>query len=197
MLKDDLGEDFELVQSGNITRMLAMLSSTGARNWCDDIATPDRETCGDILFRSGELALAELTKAHGKDWQKWRWGTAHATLHEHRPFTQVDMLSPYFTIRQEMDGGKYTLLRNSQDFSKDDPYAGRHGSALRTVYDFSDLEKSLYMISTGQSGNVMSSHYDDLAKFWGDVKYVPIVTKPEAYREGASGIWALKTTAPQ
>lgn len=192
MLKDDLQDDFGLVEKGSMTRMLAMMRSTGARNWCDDIITPANETCGDILFAAITETLQTLEKAHGADWRKWRWGDAHRTVHEHRPFSRVGALSRFFTIRREMDGGKYTLLRNSNDFSKDDPYAGTHGSALRAVYDLSDLEKSEFIISTGQSGNVMSPHYDDLADIWAQLDYVPMVTKPENYRRDASGRFVLK-----
>ncbi|MGB7286706.1 MAG: penicillin acylase family protein [Salaquimonas sp.] len=195
MLKDDLEDDFELVEKGNITRMLEMLRSTGARDWCNKINTPERESCGEILFEAIEMALVELGGTYGSDWTKWRWGTAHITLHEHRPFTQVGALSPYFTIRAEMDGGKYTLLRNSNDFEKDEPYAGMHGSALRTIYDFSDLEKSIFIISTGQSGNGFSSHYDDLSKKWAKLEYVPMVTNPENYRPQAAGTFILEASA--
>ena len=89
-------------------------------------------------------------------------------------------------------GGTYTLLRNSNDFSKDEPYAGVHGSALRAVYDFADLEKSQFIISTGQSGNVMSPHYDDLAEKWAKLEYVPMVTRLEDYGRSVSGRFILK-----
>lgn len=191
MLADDLGDDFELVKKGNLTRMLDMLTSTGARNWCDKINTTPVESCGELLFEAAELAIEEIEQAQGINWKEWRWGDAHKTLHEHRPFTRVGALSRYFTIRREMNGGTYTLLRNSNDFSKDEPYAGLHGSALRTVYDFSDLEKSLFIISTGQSGNVMSPHYDDLADLWAKVEYVPMHTNPENYRHDAAGEFVL------
>ncbi|MCB1423299.1 MAG: penicillin acylase family protein [Nitratireductor sp.] len=193
MLKDDLQDDFGLVEKGSLTRMLTMLRSTGARNWCNDVITPANETCGDILFASITDTLQELETAYGADWRKWRWGEAHKTLHEHRPFSRVGALSRFFTIRKEMDGGKYTLLRNSNDFSKEEPYAGVHGSALRAVYDFADLEKSQFIISTGQSGNVMSPHYDDLAEIWARLEYVPMVTRPEDYGRNVSGRFILKT----
>jgi len=192
MLKDDLEEDFELVEKGNITRMLNMLTNTGARNWCDDVKTPISESCGDILFSSLSAAIAELTEAQGSVWQNWRWSKAHETVHEHRPFSQVPMLAPYFTIKEVMSGGTYTLLRNSNNFAKDLPYAGIHGSALRAVYDFSDLEKSLFIISTGQSGNVFSPHYDDLAKKWAAVEYIPMVTKQSTYDGDAVGEFVLE-----
>ena len=194
MLKDDLGEDFELVAAGRLTRVLEMLRSTGARNWCNKVDTPRTESCGDILYESINVALDDLRGRFGENWKAWRWGEANLTRHEHRPFSQVDLLSPTFTIRQRMAGGKYTLLRNSNNFSKDEPFAGRHGSALRTVHDFADLEKSLFMISTGQSGNVMSRHYRDLAPKWGRLEYVPIPSKPETYRPKSTGVFVLKAS---
>jgi len=192
MLKDDLGDDFELVEAGRLTRVLEMLRSTGARNWCNKAETPRTESCGDILYESANMALDELREAYGENWKAWRWGDANTTLHEHRPFSQVDLLSPYFTIRQNMPGGKYTLLRNSNDFSKDEPYVGRHGSVLRTIYDFSDLEQSLYMISTGQSGNVLSAHYRDMAPKWGRLDYVKIPSNPETYRAQSVGTFVFR-----
>lgn len=191
MLGDDLGADFELVQSGNITRMLNMLTSTGARNWCDRTPTPAIETCGEILFQAMADTLAELERRYGDNWREWRWGRAHRTWHAHRPFSEVDMLAGMFTIRAEMSGGKYTLWRNSNDFSGERPYAGVHGSQLRAIYDLADLDRSRYMISTGQSGNFLSPHYRDLVDDWAEMDYLTIPTDPAAYRERAAGVFTL------
>ena len=39
-----------------------------------------------------------------------------------------------------------------------------------------DPDTSRFMITTGQSGNVMSRHYDDLAPMWGRGEYISIPT---------------------
>jgi penicillin G amidase len=62
----------------------------------------------------------------------------------------------------------------------DAPFANRHAASLRTLYDFADLEKSLYMHSTGQSGNVLSPWYSNFADRWVKVEYIAIPTKREA-----------------
>ena len=46
------------------------------------------------------------------------------------------------------------------------PYASDHAAGYRMVVDFADLESSLYIISTGQSGHFLSPHYDDLSQIW-------------------------------
>ena len=43
------------------------------------------------------------------------------------------------------------------------------------VFDLADLDQSLFMIATGQSGNLMSPHYGDLAQRWADGVAVKLV----------------------
>jgi penicillin amidase len=46
------------------------------------------------------------------------------------------------------------------------PFADRHGPGFRAVYDLSDLDNSTFQMALGQSGHVLSPHYDDLLKLW-------------------------------
>lgn len=195
MLEDDLGDDFELVDRGNLTRTLGMLRNTGARDWCDRQDTPVREDCGRILQQSLEKAIGELRGRFGSDWLSWRWGSAHKSLHEHRPFTNVGLLSGFFTIRKEIAGGRYTLLRSAMDFANKEPLAATHGSAYRAFYDLSDLDRSGFINSTGVSGNVFSSRYANFADRWAQVKFLPMSVKPAAYRQDSPGTFILTPAA--
>jgi penicillin amidase len=60
------------------------------------------------------------------------------------------------------------------------PFANRHAPSLRAVYDLADLERSRFMHSTGQSGNVMSPWYSSFAERWARVEYVTIPTRRDA-----------------
>ena len=51
---------------------------------------------------------------------------------------------------------------------------------MRAIYDLADLDRSLYMQSTGQSGNVLSPWYASFAERWAKVEYITIPTKREA-----------------
>ena len=44
----------------------------------------------------------------------------------------------------------------------------------------SDLERSLFMHSTGQSGHIASPWYSSFAVRWAGVDYILIPTKPES-----------------
>ena len=63
------------------------------------------------------------------------------------------------------------------------PFAQNHGAGYRAVYDLADPERSVFVISTGQSGNPLSSHYEDYAEPWRDGRYLPMLTD----RSGGGG----------
>jgi penicillin amidase len=54
------------------------------------------------------------------------------------------------------------------------PFESIQGAGYRGIYDLSDPDSSLFIISTGQSGNPLSEHYDDLAEMWRRGQYVPM-----------------------
>ena len=189
---DDLGPAFDRFFDTRATSMIRLLEGrTTGRDWCDDRTTPEREKCSDMLARALGLALADLEKRYGKDRSKWRWDTAHYADGEHRPFSNVPRLAPYFEIRVPSPGGSYTLNRGKTEFGDEPPFANRHGSSLRAIYDFADLDRSLFMQSTGQSGNPMSPFYRSFAKRWAEGDYIEIPTKRETIDQIAIGTWKL------
>lgn len=58
----------------------------------------------------------------------------------------------------------------------DEPFASRHASSLRAIYDFADLDASLYIHSGGQSGNWLSPHYKSFSKAWANGEYIRMTT---------------------
>ena len=74
----------------------------------------------------------------------------------------------------------------------DDPYAASHGAGYKAVYDLAEPERSVFVQTTGQSGNPFSRHYRSLATTWADGGYIPMVTNPARYRADATGVWRLR-----
>jgi penicillin amidase len=54
----------------------------------------------------------------------------------------------------------------------------RHAASLRALYDLSDLEQSMFIYQTGQSGAVHSARYRDMAQAWASGGYRPLQFKP-------------------
>jgi penicillin amidase len=50
---------------------------------------------------------------------------------------------------------------------------------MRTIYDLSDLEKSLFIYQTGQSGWVQSKLYRNMSSLWANNEYLPLQMKPK------------------
>ncbi len=175
---DELGEAFaqhwepRAVFIGNV-----LANHAGQSRWCDDIRTPETETCEALLALSLDTALGELERRYGGNPEKWRWDEAHAARHEHRPFGAKRELARWFDIRVPTAGGNYTLNRGRMKFgNEDEPFASRHASSLRAIYDFADLDASLYIHSGGQSGNWLSPHYKSFSKAWANGEYIRMTT---------------------
>ena len=189
MLEDDLGDHFSKFENANVTMLIEMLQRQGKRNRCDDVRTSEETGCGELVSDALNAAINELTAEFGEDWQAWEYGNAHTAYSEHRPFAQVAPLAQYFDIEIPSSGGPYTLNRAQTRFNKEKPYRNRHAGAYRAVYDMSAPDKSVFIQSTGQSGNFLSPHYRDLSKIWADLEFIPMTTNPEDYQKDAIGRW--------
>jgi penicillin amidase len=135
--------------------------------------------------------MAELDKRYGSDRARWRWGSAHFAAGEHRPFGLVPGIASFFNIEVPSPGDAYTLNRGIVEFGEEPPFANRGASSYRAIYDFADLERSLYIQTTGQSGNPFSPYYRSFAERWSKVEYIEIATKREAIAKAALGTWRL------
>ena len=149
----------------------------GEARWCDDVRTPRVESCDEILGTSLERALADLRRRYGDDPGGWKWGAAHEARLRHRPFSRSGWLRRYFDIGVPSGGDSYTLNRGEMDFGDDgEPYANRHASSLRAIYDLADPQASVFIHPGGQSGNPLSPHYRSFAALWARGEYVPMIT---------------------
>jgi len=173
---DELGEAFRPNWLARAVFVSGVLSGDPAQaKWCDDVRTPAVETCEELLAQSLEAALAELRKRHGADPAAWRWGEAHAARHEHRPFGRQPLLARLFDISVPSPGDAYTVNVGRSNLNDEaQPFANRHAASLRAIYDLADLEKSLYIHSGGQSGNILSDHYRAFSEAWAKNEYIPM-----------------------
>jgi penicillin amidase len=173
---DELGDAFRQNWLARAVFLTSVLSGDpGPARWCDDMRTPAIETCEEQLAVSLEAALADLGKRYGSDPARWRWGEAHLARHEHRPFGRQPLLARIFDITVPSPGDTYTVNVGRNVMNNDaEPFANRHAASLRAIYDLSDLEKSLYIHSGGQSGNILSDHYKAFSEAWAKNEYIPM-----------------------
>jgi penicillin amidase len=93
----------------------------------------------------------------------------------HPVLGRIPVLGGLLSLDPETDGGNYTINRGTPSMSGSDLFRHIHGPGLRAVFDFSDLDNSRFMISSGQSGNILSPHFGDLTPLWRDGRYLKLV----------------------
>ena len=180
---DELGDAFENnwgYEAQFTVRVLTDANVPGQSRWCDDRNTDAIETCPEQIRAALDDALAELTAAYGDNMAAWRWGDAHHALHGSQPLGGLPLIGGFFNRDVEVDGGPNTLLRQANFMANAHPYAALHGAGYRAVYDLAEPERSLFIISTGESGNAFSPHYDDLLPLWAAGRYITIPARPAA-----------------
>ncbi len=134
----------------------SVLSPAGA-HWCGGDCNPMlRDTLGD--------AVKTLSARFGNDPSGWRWGTAHQAVFAHPFLSHIPVLGSLTTISIPSPGDDDTLDRGGTNAR----FQSVHGAAYRGVYDLADLDRSLFMITPGQSGNPFSAHARDFALRWRD-----------------------------
>jgi penicillin amidase len=148
--------------------------------WCDNPKTEHVESCQESANLALDNALEYLGKEYGNNPQSWSWGKAHIAVSEHRPFSKVPLLGSLFNIKTPFPGdsfsvnvGRLELLRSKN------PYETLQAASLRTVYDLSDLEKSVFVYQSGQSGWIQSKLYRNMNPLWANNEYLPLQMKSE------------------
>jgi penicillin amidase len=158
---------------------------TSSRAWCDDVRTPAIESCDERLTRAIDESAATLAGAYGPDPAKWRWGAAHRATLAHPLLSMVPGLKQLIDISIEQDGGDFTVHRQASGGSRDlVRFDSVHGAAYRAVYDLADLDRSRFVLATGQSGNPLSRHWGDFVRRWRDGASVTLAGGPEQAAAG-------------
>jgi penicillin amidase len=196
LIADELGQDFPAYWSHHAVLVLNILRNTnGEARWCDDVTTKVHEDCASRIRLALNDALAELDGEYGANMTKWRWGDAHHVIDEHQPFGQLPVLAGIFNREAPASGGAFTIRRGDFRFASKRPYAAVHGSGYRAIYDLAHPDNSLFVISTGESGNIYSPHYDDLIPYWTGGRYITIPTSPSAIAASAKDRLTLQPDA--
>lgn len=172
--EDELGEaDFKMLLSTHIVKQIIEPQSKNENSiWWDDVITKNKkETRAEILTKSFHEAVTALEKQLGKEVNSWTWNRVHTLEHQH-PLGQVAVLNPIFNVGVFEVPGTVEVINNLFfGFSDSGEYQVKGGPSTRRVIDFSDIENSISILPTGQSGNPFSKHYNDQAEMYNTGKF--------------------------
>jgi penicillin amidase len=172
LFEDDLGAD--LAAGYTARRSLAAkavdnLIQSGDSTWCDDVRTPEAETCDTLLGRTLQRALADMSDRQGtSNFSKWRWDRVNAARFPHRPLDGVPLLRRFFSRVVPRGGDAFTVTPVMP--LDDDIFV----SSYRQVVDLAGDDSSRFVIPMGQSGHVWSDRYANLLDRWNRAEYLPM-----------------------
>jgi penicillin amidase len=189
---DDLLED--LWPAGGSRWSLAVegiLAFPNLRFW-DDRATAEVETRDDILkaaFLAGVAGVEDLLGGSPDDWE---WGALHGAVFRNETLGEsgVGLIEGRFNRGPYPVGGGTDIV-NAVGYYADEGYEVTWVPSMRMIVDLGDLENSVAIHTTGQSGHAYSSHYQDMLEPWASGAYLPMLWDRESVQAGADGTLIL------
>ena len=131
----------------------------------------------EVLSIALDEAVELLAERFGDDERAWRWGALHRVRFAH-PLARLPGIGALFVAADhELGGDEQTVLQGGFD--------ARLGfdavvvPSWRLVVDLADPDGSLAVLTTGQSGNPASPHWNDQSELWasGGLRACPL-TRP-------------------
>ncbi|MBI4729027.1 MAG: penicillin acylase family protein [Acidobacteria bacterium] len=139
-----------------------------------------------LLGRALGRACADLEARLGPDVSEWRWGRLHQVHFEHVIARAVPALAPLLSAGPfEAPGGDDTVNRGV--FTPGEDYRDAAVSSWRQIVDLGDFDRTLRVVTVGQSGNPASPHFRDQCEMWlrGEYRRAPFTRAAvEAASEG-------------
>tara|TARA_B110000285_G_scaffold101259_1_gene115257 strand:- start:494 stop:1645 length:1152 start_codon:yes stop_codon:yes gene_type:complete len=192
---DELGDSFQLFINSQLQDQVLPLQVNREKSvWWDNISSKDKiETRTDIVNLAFKNAIAFLQNQLGENIEDWTWNRVLSIEHEHAIGKAGGLLRTFFNVGPfETIGGNEVI--NNQIFNLDSTgyYKVTAGPSTRRIVDFSDVENSLAILPTGQSGNVFSEYYKDQTEKYLEGEFVKMNLN-QAEIEQSKNVLTLKT----
>jgi len=167
--EDELGDKLftQFLNTHLSKRAIANQIKKDTSIWWDDISTTDKiETKEEILSKSLIETVAFLENQLGPEIKDWNWRKVHTLEHPH-PLGTIASLKSYFNVGPSpINGAREVINNRGYEYNNSGLYKVSAGPSTRRIIDFSDIENSISILPTGQSGNPFSKHYKDQTEMY-------------------------------
>ncbi len=190
---DDLPADMAPKGGSQWFEVVRRLVDVKTSPWWDDSQTADVVEDRDaILVRALVGAVDELTTLHGDTPGDWRWGDLHTVTFHNQTLGQsgVPLVEALFN-RGPYPASGSTSLVNATNWSAQAPFEVTSLPSMRMIVDMADLDASLALHTTGQSGHAFHRHYDDMVRGWQKIEPAPMAFSREAVEESTRDVLTL------
>lgn len=176
----------DYAENGRMTFALYQLVATTTSPWLISLGDPSLSGRDALSGAALDAAAKDLATRLGNDIAKWRWGDLHTIAWEH-PLSAVkplDLLLTIGPVKRAGDG----YSPNNGAYSLTMPFTVRSHASLRQIVDLGNIDASVSIISTGQSGQPFSRHWGDQTPLWasGQTKPMPLSRTALGTLEGRS-----------
>jgi penicillin amidase len=157
--------------------------------WWDDKTTTDTaETRDEVFARSYEKAIKELEDKLGKDQSKWTWGDLHTSTFENGTLGKsgISLIEDLFNRGPFATSGGTDIV-NATAWRASQGYEVTNVPSMRMIVDLGNLDNSVTVHTTGQSGHAYHPHYDDMAPLWANIEYYAMLWNEQAIVSDAEG----------
>jgi penicillin amidase len=178
---DDLPEKYWPDGGDTWFEVMRRLVQTPDSAWWDDKSTSAVEGRDYILSLAFSDAVTELDGLLGTDTSKWTWGDLH-TLTYHNQSLGTSGVAPIEAIFNrgpfQTSGGSSIVNATAWDATEPDSKKAYQVITLpseRMIVDLNNLQESVSVITTGESGHAFHSNYANQVDLWRTIQYHPML----------------------
>ncbi len=136
------------------------LAAAALGGGAESLCAPD---CDAMLAAALSASVASLSARYGGDPLQWRWGVAHPAVFADPLLRAMPWLERLVEGRIPAPGDDTTIDRGG---FRDGDFQAVHGASFRADYDLADLDRSLFMVAPGQSGDPVSRFARNFLTRW-------------------------------
>lgn len=195
-MEDELGKDgFEAyLQTFMMIRSTHHFLKHEENKWWDNRSTDIFESRSEIISEALAISLEELSTQFGENSREWDWEKAVTIEHPH-PLGAKKPLDKIFNIKTEaVEANEEAVNKLAFKLNSEGIYKVTSGPAMRIILDFADVEGSVSVLPTGNSGNRFSKHYADQKELYAKGKYRPQLMNEETIKQKSENKIVLKPT---
>ncbi len=159
-----------------ISALYDLLPSASSQ-WFVELGDPSVSGRDAVAGKALDDAAKDLVTRLGGDMAKWRWGDLHSVTFDH-PLAAVKPLDLVFNlgpVRRAGDG--YSPNNGAYPLTK--PFAPRTHASERQIVDLGDVDASVSIIPTGESGMPYSKYWGDQTRLWANGQTKPMALSRE------------------
>ncbi len=177
-LDENMPKEYQPAGGSRTYEIMRNLVKTPDSAWWDDKTTPNQVETRDDIFAK---AFAEAVKCDvcvqkfGSDISKWKWGDLHSATFRNGTLGKsgIGVIENLFNRGPFPAAGGESIV-NATGWDIYDSFEVNWLPSMRMIVDLSDLNNSVTVHTTGQSGHADHPHYIDMADLWRNIQYYPM-----------------------